>query len=58
MSILDFKKKVYKKDIFFHFLHFTEIKAYKFINIYEYYYFILEKRLFSFSICQISTFGR
>jgi hypothetical protein len=24
----------------------------------EYYYFILEKLLFSFSICQISTFGR
>ena len=33
MSILDFKKRVYKKDIFVHFLHFTEIKAYKFINI-------------------------
>ena len=33
MSILNFKKKVYKKDIFVHFLHFTEIKAYKFTNI-------------------------
>ena len=33
MSILNFKKKVYKKDIFVHFLHFTEIKSYKVTNI-------------------------
>ena len=33
MSILDFKKKVIKKEIFCHILHLAEIKAYKFTNI-------------------------
>ena len=57
MSILDFKKRVIKKREFCHILHFTEIKSYKFIKNYEYYYFIIEKRLFSFSTCWISIFG-
>jgi hypothetical protein len=33
------------------------MKAYKITNIYEYYYFILKKRLFSFSTCWIFIFG-